>query len=45
MRLPNGHLLALQSCDLRLQDHGEGGTPPNEYAFTIVAGRNNESKH
>ncbi len=37
--LPNGNTFAIQSCDLKLNEHGEGGTVPNEYAFTIVAGK------
>ncbi|KAF2880635.1 hypothetical protein ILUMI_25529 [Ignelater luminosus] len=28
----------IQSCDLKLYQHGEGGDPPTDYAFSIVAG-------
>ncbi|XP_033207567.1 uncharacterized protein LOC117167072 [Belonocnema kinseyi] len=35
---PDGSLHAVEKCDLELYQHGEHGTPPRDYAFTIEAG-------
>ncbi|XP_050351741.1 uncharacterized protein LOC126774316 isoform X2 [Nymphalis io] len=36
--LPNGDLLPVKWVDLKLYQHGEGGTAPRDYAFRIQAG-------
>lgn len=38
MCLPNGVLSAVDSCDLKLYQHGENGNPPQDYAFRFRAG-------
>nr|CAD7403027.1 unnamed protein product [Timema cristinae] len=35
---PNGDLHPLEWCDFKLYQHGEGGTPPVDYAFQFKAG-------
>nr|CAD7260836.1 unnamed protein product [Timema shepardi] len=35
---PNGELHPLEWCDFKLYQHGEGGTPPVDYAFQFKAG-------
>ncbi|KAF4525128.1 hypothetical protein B566_EDAN005070 [Ephemera danica] len=35
---PDGQLHPLQSCDLKLYEHGENGTPPLDYGFNFRAG-------
>jgi len=30
--------MPIDKCDLILANHGEAGTPPNQYAFSIKAG-------
>ncbi|XP_026487221.2 uncharacterized protein LOC113394210 [Vanessa tameamea] len=36
--LPNGEVLPIKWVDLKLYQHGEGGTAPRDYAFRIQAG-------
>ncbi|XP_063239942.1 uncharacterized protein LOC134540860 isoform X3 [Bacillus rossius redtenbacheri] len=35
---PDGDVQPLEWCDLKLYQHGEGGTPPVDYAFQFRAG-------
>lgn len=35
---PNGKIDTIESCDLRLWQHGESGRPTEELAFTFLAG-------
>ena len=34
----DGRVSAVESCDLELANHGEGGRPPKNYGFTFYAG-------
>ena len=36
--LPNGDVLPIKWVDLKLYQHGEGGTAPRDYAFRMQAG-------
>lgn len=36
-----GKNIPIESCDLKLYQHGESGTPPMDYAFRFNAGGNN----
>ncbi|GAB6033459.1 hypothetical protein CHUAL_013344 [Chamberlinius hualienensis] len=38
---PCGDLYGIDWCDLELDRHGEGGEPPNDYAFSFGAGGQN----
>ncbi|CAH0398899.1 unnamed protein product [Chilo suppressalis] len=37
--LPNGQVLPIKWVDLQLYQHGEGGSPPKDYAFRFQAGK------
>jgi hypothetical protein len=39
MYKPDGTLLPIQWCDLKLQYHGENGKPPTDYSFFFQAGK------
>jgi hypothetical protein len=41
---PDGTVVPMQKCDLKLYEHGEDGTPPLDYAFNFWAGKNQYTK-
>ncbi|KAJ9579215.1 hypothetical protein L9F63_024679 [Diploptera punctata] len=41
MYKPDGSLHAIENCDLKLEEHGEHGTPPLDYSFSFEAGGKN----
>ena len=35
----SGVILPLDDCSFKLANHGEGGTPSEDYGFTCIAGK------